>query len=101
LSVERHGPGRGCPWTDGLRDRASTSGADGDLRAVITALDDHDLAAVWSDDTTLGWLSEALVLIDDEAICRARSAARIGRSAATRVRPRRAGRRPPRPDGLT
>jgi hypothetical protein len=53
-----------------LRDRASTSGADGDLSAVITALDDDDLATVWSDDTTLGWVSEALVLTDGEPICR-------------------------------
>jgi hypothetical protein len=85
-----------------LRDRASTSGADGDLRAVITALDDDDLATIWSDDTTLGWVSEALVLTDGEAdLPRLDQLRRLGARRATRARARRAGRRPPRPDGLT
>jgi len=40
----------------------------GDLRAVITALVDDELATVWSDDTALGWSSEALALSDGKAI---------------------------------
>lgn len=33
-------------------------------------LDDDELVTVWSDDTTLGWISEVLVLTDGEASSR-------------------------------
>ena len=55
----------------------------GDLRAVITALVDDELATVWSDGIALGWSSEALAFTDGKAISpTARSAAWIGRSAS-------------------
>jgi len=54
----------------------------GDLRGVITALVDDELATVWSDDPALGWSSEALAITDGKAISPgARSDAWIERSA--------------------